>query len=428
MAAQRAGFVFRLRHRRRSDQYLSPLCHDSRHSRRLEDAEGFESAVRRAGSRPAGHREDFRGLRKILRAPGRAGRQAGAGRQVARRHQKRGQDAGVRELGKSGKISRQRGSRVQNGGGQIADREARMKKLLLLLMTVALLSPGSRAAAQDLGLGFKKVSEGIYVYAAVLNEANSTIILTQDGVVLIDTGQSPKDSHVVMAAVKKLTSQPVRFVIHTEPHPDHAMGDFVFSPPAVVIGHAGSAASMKASDSFKPERIEKQTASSPEMREAFKGFRLVTPQIEYRDKMSLNLGERAFELYYLKNVHSEADSVIWLPKERVLFTAASVGVKRFGNHRPLVSIPDTLSAIKMMKALNPQVVIPGHGNPGTAKILDDMESYYDKLMNGVRQMVKEGKSLEQIKKELKIPGTEDWEGQDRLGNNIEAAYRGVMTK
>jgi len=58
----------------------------------------------------------------------------------------------------------------------------------------------------------------------------------------------------------------------------------------------------------------------------------------------------------LKNVHSEADSAILLPKERVLFTAASVGVKRFGNHRPFVSILDTLSAIKMMKALNPEVV------------------------------------------------------------------------
>jgi len=52
----------------------------------------------------------------------------------------------------------------------------------------------------------------------VLNEANSTIVLTQDGVVLIDTGQSSKDSHVVMAAVKKFTAEPVRIVIHTEPH------------------------------------------------------------------------------------------------------------------------------------------------------------------------------------------------------------------
>jgi cyclase len=293
-----------------------------------------------------------------------------------------------------------------------------------LLVTLCWLFAG-QSLAQDLGPHFKKIKDGIFVYAGALNEANSTIILTQEGVVMIDTGQSPKDSHIVMAGVKKLTSQPVRFIIHTEPHPDHVMGDFVFSPPAIVIGHAGSVASMKASDSFSPARIEKQMSASPEMRSAFKEFRLITPHIEYRDKLSLNVGERAFELYYLKNVHSEADTAIWLPKERVLFTAASVGVKRFGNHRPLVSIPDTLSAIKMMKALNPEVVIPGHGVPGTAKILDDMESYYSKLMDGVRQMVNQGKSLDEIKKELKIPGTEDWEGKDRFPNNIEAAYRAV---
>jgi cyclase len=303
----------------------------------------------------------------------------------------------------------------------------KIKRFAYLSAMFYLLS-AAPSVAQELARQFKKVKDGIFVYAAVLNEANSTIILTQDGVVLIDTGQSPKDSHVVMAAVKKLTSQPVRFIIHTEPHPDHAMGDFVFSPPAVVIGHAGSTASMQASESFTPARIEKQMSTSPEMREAFKGFRLVTPHIEYRDKMSLNVGERALELYYLKNVHSEADTAIWLPKERVLFTAASVGVKRFGNHRPLVSIPDTQNAIKMMKALNPEVVIPGHGDPGTAKILDDMETYYNKLMDGVRQMAKQGKSLDEIKKELKIPGTEDWEGKDRYPNNIEAAYRAVAGK
>jgi len=74
-----------------------------------------------------------------------------------------------------------------------------------------------------------------------------------------------------MAAVKKLTAQPVRIVIHTEPHPDHAMGDFVFSPPAVVMAHAGATDSIRESDAFKPDRIEKQMATSAEMREAFKG-------------------------------------------------------------------------------------------------------------------------------------------------------------
>jgi len=66
------------------------------------------------------------------------------------------------------------------------------------------------------------------VYAAVLNEANSTIVLTQDGV------------------------------------------------------------------------VEKQMATSPEMRAAFKGFRLITPHIEYHDRMTLNVDERTMELYFFE--------------------------------------------------------------------------------------------------------------------------------
>ena len=133
----------------------------------------------------------------------------------------------------------------------------------------------AQVCAQDLGPQFKKIKDGIYVYAAQPNDSNVTIIQTQEGIVLIDTGQTPKDTHVVAVALKKLTSEPVRFIIHTEPHTDHTLGNFIFSPPAVVIAHQGATESMKQANS--PESVEKRMAVSPEMREAYKGFRLVTP-------------------------------------------------------------------------------------------------------------------------------------------------------
>jgi cyclase len=286
-----------------------------------------------------------------------------------------------------------------------------------------LLLTTSHLSAQDLGPLFKKMKDGIYVYTGKPNESNCTIILTQEGVVLIDSGNNPTDSQAVMKAVKQLTSQPIRFLINTEPHTDHTTGHFVFSPPAIIIAAAGAGESMR--QAYNPERMRKMMAEPDEMGAAAKDYRLITPHIEYRDQMTLNLGERTFQLFYLKNVHSEADTAIWLSKERVLFTAASVGVKRFNNLRPSVSIPDTLAAIKMMKALNTEIVIPGHGDPGTVKILDDMERYYNSLMDRVKQMAQQGKSLDEIKKELRIPGTEGWEGKDRFPNNIEAAYRAV---
>ena len=68
-------------------------------------------------------------------------------------------------------------------------------------------------SAQDLGPHFRKIQEGIYVYSAKPADFNAGIILTQDGVVLIDSGHNPPDSRAVLSAVKKLTSQPVRFLL-----------------------------------------------------------------------------------------------------------------------------------------------------------------------------------------------------------------------
>jgi len=299
----------------------------------------------------------------------------------------------------------------------------KMRSAFVFLFVSFLLLFATHLSAQDLGPQFKKIKDGIYVYAAKLNDPNCSIILTQDGVVLIDSGNNPPDSLAVMKAVKQLTSQPIRYLINTEPHADHTTGHFVFSPPAIIIAHEGAGESMR--KAYDPERMKKLIAESPEMRAAFEGFRMITPHIEYRQKMTLNMGDRALDLHYLKNVHSEADTAIWLPQERVLFSAASLAVKRFNNLRPFVSIPDTLNAIKMMRGLNPEIVVPGHGVPSTIKILDDMERYYGLLVERVGEMVRQGKSLEQIKKELRMPETADWEGKDRFPNNIEAAYRAV---
>ncbi len=141
--------------------------------------------------------------------------------------------------------------------------------------------------------------------------------------------------------------------------------------------------------------------------------------------MTLNVGERSFELFYQKNVHSEADSAVWLPKERVLFSASGIVVNQINILRPFVTIPDILAAAKMMKALNPQHVIPGHGTPGTAKIFDDTEKYYALLLERVGKLVKEGKSLDEIKKVAKMPEYDKWASQDRMPSNIEAAYKAV---
>jgi len=298
----------------------------------------------------------------------------------------------------------------------------RTKLALAFVLSVSLLTAGS-LAAQDLGPNIRKIKDGIYVYVGNNLNSNAGIVLTQEGVVLIDSGHNPTDSRALLAAVKKLTPLPVRYLIDTEPHGDHTTGHFVFSPPAMIVAHEGATDSMKAA--YNPKRNEKLMAESAEMRAAFEGFRFVLPHIEYRQKMTLNVGERTFELFYLKNVHSESDTAVWLPKERVLFSASGIVVNQFNILRPFVTIPDILAAANMMKGLNPEFVIPGHGIPGTVKIFDDTEKYYALLLERVGKMAKEGKSLEEIKKEVRMPEYDHWSTKERFPTNVEAAYKVV---
>jgi cyclase len=284
------------------------------------------------------------------------------------------------------------------------------------------------AQERDLGPQVRKLADGVYVHTGRGFESNAGIILTEEGVIVIDTGQNPYESRNIWATVRNLTAMPVRLVIDTEPHADHTTGHFMFSPPAVVIAAEGAGDSMRTAERNAPDRIERLAATSPEFRAALAQYRFVAPHVEYHDRTTIHLGGKTLELIYLKGVHSEADTAVWLPNERVLFSASAFVVNQINILRPFVSIPDILAAGKMMKALNPEHVVPGHGTPGTVKIFEDGEKYYALLVDRVGAMVKAGKSLDDIKQEVKMPEYAAWGSQDRFPTNVEAAYKAVTAK
>jgi cyclase len=293
----------------------------------------------------------------------------------------------------------------------------------MLSVFAALVLGASALFAQELGPGFHKIKDGIYTFAPDQTTTTCSFAVTEAGVVMIDSCNSPLDSRRMAAAIKKVTDKPVIFLIDTETHADHTGNHFIFSPPATVINAEGAGAGMR--KEFDPKRAETLAAKSPEMRAALEGFKMIPPHIEYKDRMTINLGERTFELIYLKNAHSFADTAVWMPKERVLFAASAANVRTFIPLRPTVVLPDVIASYKLMKSLNPEVVIPGHGQPTTTIIFDEYEGFYNLLMKRVGEMAAQGKSLDEIKKELKMPEYSNWEGQDRLQVNIDAAYRSL---
>ena len=74
--------------------------------------------------------------------------------------------------------------------------------------------------AQELGPGFTKVKDGIYTFAPDATTTTCSFVVTQEGVVMIDSCNSPLASRNMLAAVKKITDKPIVFLIDTETHSD----------------------------------------------------------------------------------------------------------------------------------------------------------------------------------------------------------------
>ena len=300
-----------------------------------------------------------------------------------------------------------------------------MKLSLVTILAVCL--SASAAFAQQPGLHFTKIKDGIYVETAKSTPpatSNVGIILTTEGVVLVDSGQTAMDSREVADAVRILSPLPVRFIINTETHPDHSYGHFLF-PQATVINVQGAGKEMQ--ESFSPKRLADAENSSPAMKAALVGFKLIPPHIEYKDKLTLRVGERTFELLDLGTTHSLANSAVWMPGEKVLFGAAVAVEGQINTIRPHTTIPDMLKVMDMMKNLNAEVVIPGHGAPTTNKIFDFYSGFLRTLVDRVSKLMAEGKSLEQIKQEIKMPEYENLEAaKERIPNTVEAAYRAIQ--
>src|SRR5262245_22928 len=109
----------------------------------------------------------------------------------------------------------------------------RIVKLILLLALAVV--PHSALAITGDKAEFKNVAEGVYAFVGKRNDANALVVVTTQGVVVVDTGNNPPETRILQNFTKSVTSQPVRYVVISQNHGDHTGGTPLFSPPANVI-------------------------------------------------------------------------------------------------------------------------------------------------------------------------------------------------
>src|SRR5438552_2010076 len=167
---------------------------------------------------------------------------------------------------------------------------------LLVLIAVAAMAPHHAHALTGEKAEFKKVADDVYAFIGKLNDANALVVVTTQGVVVVDTGNNPPETRLLQTFIKSVTNQPVRYVIISQNHGDHSGGTPAFAPPAHVIVHERVA---KDWASWKHYQTNAWRKRFRERTDALKDASPIDTVISFKENMTLHLGGKTIELIYV---------------------------------------------------------------------------------------------------------------------------------
>jgi cyclase len=301
--------------------------------------------------------------------------------------------------------------------------ELGMRNLKPLLLLIALsFAPQASAITGDQA-EFKKVGENVYAFVGRRNDANALVVVTSQGVVLVDTGNDLPQTRILQNFIKSVTGQPVRYVIITQNHADHIGGTGMFTPPANVIVHDRIANEWAG---WKPYQIKSWRKRFPERIEALKDVKPMDTVISFKEKMTLNLGGTTIELLYVDDPHNPGDIAVWLPQSGVLHAGFAGYIDRHPDMRPDYSHGTTWGMLKQLEVfstLKPKVMVPAHGPLGDVKDLHALTDYLLLARQKVAAMIAQGLSREEIEQQFNMNEYQSWDRGLHLESMAAQIYR-----
>jgi glyoxylase-like metal-dependent hydrolase (beta-lactamase superfamily II) len=330
-------------------------------------------------------------------------------------------------------------------------------------------APGGGAGAAGRGGGpqppvgsmpsrkFEKITDGVY-YATSTGSmsvgSNSVVIVNDDDALLIDPGETPATASAFLEDIKTITNKPVRFVVDSHYHFDHAHGNQIFGPEVTLIGHdrtydmlagnplQGQAYVTQAAPELLQQRLDAMktqlpSATDPPQRSNLerqilatelrivqeKAIKPTPPTTTFSQRMTLHRGRREIQILYLGRSHTDTDIVVYLPQERIVASGDMMESQiSYAADAWVSEWPDTLDKLT---ALDFDTVLPGHGTPfkGKEKIRA-FQVYLRDLYKQATAFRQQGLSVEDTAKRIDLTShAGDWPQLRAPGADVRAVQR-----
>jgi glyoxylase-like metal-dependent hydrolase (beta-lactamase superfamily II) len=236
-------------------------------------------------------------------------------------------------------------------------------------------------------------TDNVYIFR--YGNSQAMFVVTSAGVIATDPigyGR-PQAVTTYIDEIKKVTNQPVRYVIYSHHHYDHIAGGKPFKDAgATFIAHKNA-----------KQRLER-----------LKDPHTVIPDETVDNNRTITLGDTTLELTYVGLNHSDSSIVMRLPKERIIFAVDLLPVGTLPGRGMIDFYPlEAENSIKQVLAMDWERLIPGHpgapgGRLGTKKDAQDQLTFLQEASEAVKAEAREGKCWEPAEKEMKLPKYENW--------------------
>ncbi|MFZ6646093.1 MBL fold metallo-hydrolase [Undibacterium sp. TJN25] len=253
--------------------------------------------------------------------------------------------------------------------------------------------------AARVNLTSKELAPGVYavmpddVFAKDHVGTTAGFLIGERGVLVVESMLNGDLASQLIGLVRQVTTKPIRFLVNTSYHGDHAYGNYLFPESTVVIQHP-------ATKKYMEENFEEDRRFMIGLMGKGKGIERVqarTADIAVSDMISVDLGGLRIEVKHFGFAQTPGDLVVWAPDAKVLWVGNMI-------QAPAPALPwllegrhkETIATLTRVREFLPEdaTIIPGHGRPMRPADLDFPLRYLRELDSIVRAAIKAGRSIE----------------------------------
>lgn len=265
------------------------------------------------------------------------------------------------------------------------------------LAVLAVSFSGSIPAHAEPG-AVKNIAPGVYVWQGDRDKrepANCMWVVFKEYVLVVDAN-FPWGARQILPQIKATTDKPIRFVLNTHYHGDHAYGNAIFVDAGAMI------VSSEATDEEARTRGADGWTKWNDQAHSLKDTREEFASLTFSDRLVFDDGTQRVEFIRLGPAHSQGDTVAYLPKQHIVATGDICVTWAHGNNTgdPGGSYKGWLAALDEMISWGVTTVVPGHGPVAGADALQAQRAYLDGMWTKVQAAKAAGESPDQVTGEI----------------------------